>query len=119
MSVAIIADPSLIKEPDPENPFPVGTPERVFPLDLEENLVGRRGDKRDIHPEIVVVDPGISHRHLKLVRRADGGFAVLELGSTNGTELNGKPLEAGVLTPLEAGDELVLGMWTRLIIRNR
>jgi hypothetical protein len=117
--VVITVDPSLYRNPDPAQPCPVQAPERTFPLDMDENLVGRRSEKKDIHPEIMIADPGISRRHLSLRRREDGGFLAIELDSTNGTHLNEAPLEAGIPTPLRDGDQLTLGCWTRLTIRAR
>lgn len=117
--VAVRVDPSLVGEPDPDNPCPADTTERLFPLDLAETLVGRRSQAKDVNPEIPIADSGISRRHLTFLRRADGGFSVLDLNSTNGTKLNDIKLEAGVETPIKTGDELVIGEWTRLIIRKR
>jgi pSer/pThr/pTyr-binding forkhead associated (FHA) protein len=117
--IIISVDPTLNKNPDPAQPCPQNAPERTFPLDLDENLVGRRSNKKDIHPEIMIADPGISRRHLSIRRRDDGGFLVIELGSTNGTSLNAAPLEPGIPTPLTNGDQLTLGCWTRMTIRAR
>jgi hypothetical protein len=117
--VVVTVDPALNKNPDPAQRCPQNALERVFPLDLDENLVGRRSDKKDIHPEIMVADPGISRRHLSIRRRDDGGMLAIELGSTNGTSLNDAPLEPGIPTPLRDGDQLTLGCWTRLTVRAR
>lgn len=111
-------DPSLYPDPDPQTPCPVGEPDRTFPLDFAENLIGRRSDKRDIHPEIPLNDPGVSHRHAKLLREPDGSFLLLDVGSTNGTELNGIAVQQGVRMPLKDGDQITLGCWTRLTIRS-
>ena len=113
----VVVDPSLYTEPDPDIPLPVGEPERVFPLDFAENLLGRRSDRKDIHPEIPVGDPGVSHRHAKLLRQPDGGFILLDVGSTNGTKLNGVDVLPGVRTPLQDGDQITVGCWTRIILR--
>jgi len=118
IDVAVIVDPSLVTQPDMLATCPKDTPERVFPLDLDENLVGRRSDGKGIFPEIEINDPGVSRRHLKFIKQ-QGGFAALELGSSNGTLLNGSPLVSGVSTPVKAGDELVIGLWTRLQLRSR
>jgi len=67
----------------------------------------------------VVPDPGISRRHLKFVRGADGRFSVLELGSANGADFNGAALEPGVLMPVQPGDQITLGMWTRIRVEAR
>ena len=117
--IIIGVDPTLNKNPDPAQPCPQNAPERTFPLDLDENLVGRRSDRKDVHPEIMIADPGISRRHLSIRRRPDGGLLVIELGSTNGTSLNAAPLEPGIPTPLNDGDQLTLGCWTRMTIRAR
>ncbi|MDP4089704.1 MAG: FHA domain-containing protein [Bacillota bacterium] len=93
--------------------------DRVFPLDLDENLVGRRSANRGIYPEMEVNDPGVSHRHLKFIKQPDGNFGVLELQSANGTELNNMPLEPGIITTVKAGDELSIGIWTKLKLINR
>jgi pSer/pThr/pTyr-binding forkhead associated (FHA) protein len=118
---AVVAvDPALDVEPDPDMPCPTDTPERTFPLDLPENLIGRRSANRGILPQISLNDPGISHRHAMIYRNPDGNLMVSDLGSTNGTTLNGsaQPLEAGVKTPVAEGDQLELGRWTRITIRQ-
>ena len=115
---AVVAvDPALYIDPDPEMPCPTSEPERTFPLDLEENLIGRPSPKKGIRPEVPVKDDGVSHRHAKLVRASDG-YALLDLGSTNGTKLNGKPVEHGVPVPLADGDQITLGAWTRITVRT-
>jgi hypothetical protein len=56
--------------------------------------------------DLVLDDPNVSRRHAEL-RREDGGWAVVDLGSTNGIKLNGKRSRGGRLTP---GDEITLGL---------
>ncbi len=94
-------------------------PDRAYPLDLAENLVGRRNGRRDIHPEIAIADPSVSARHLKICRRPDGTLYGVDVGSSNGTLLNGTPLSEGVEAPLKAGDVLALGAWTVLEVEAR
>jgi len=117
--VSVRVDPTLVLTPDPDNPCPVDTPEKLFPLDLAKTLVGRRSHDQDVHQEIPIADSGISRRHLTFLRAADSRVTVLDLNSTNGTKLNGMKLEAGVETLVRPGDELTIGEWTRLIIRTR
>ena len=102
----------------PEDPEPGDHSERLFPLGLADHLVGRRSDSADIHPEVVVPDPGISRRHAQLLRQPDGGIALVDLGSMNGTRLNGAPVAPNVITPLAEGDQVTLGCWTRLTLRG-
>jgi hypothetical protein len=115
----IVVDRALYTEPDPQSRFPADRPDKVFHLDLDENTLGRQFEGKGVHPEIVVHDPSISRRHLKFVRGDRGGYSVLELGSSNGSEFNGKTLEPGVMTPINPGDQLTLGMWTRIYVEAR
>jgi hypothetical protein len=55
--------------------------------------------------DVVLADPEVSRHHAE-VRRADGGFVVVDLGSMNGTRVNG----AGVRErALNDGDEITIG----------
>lgn len=119
LNVVICVDRDKADSWDGQSPIKPDSRERVFPLDLNENLLGRRSAGKGIYPEIEINDPGVSHRHLKFILQADGSFSVLELGSSNGTELNGEVLEPGVTTSVKAGDEFTLGIWTRLKIEAR
>jgi hypothetical protein len=113
----VTVDPALDVEPDPSIPCPTDAPERTFPLDLPENLVGRRSASRGVFPQIALDDPGASHRHLMIYRAPDGAsLRVSDLGSTNGTFLNGSAyrLEPGVKTSVADGDRVELGRWTRI-----
>ena len=119
---AVVAvDPSLDVDPDPSTPCPTDAPERTFPLDLRENLVGRRSAARGIFPQIALDDPGVSHRHLMVYRNQDGSLVVSDLGSTNGTYLNDgdAPLEPGVKTPVAENDHVQIGRWTRITFHQR
>ena len=50
----------------------------------------------------------ISRRHARLVIKDGKFFVAEEIGTMNGTFLNGKKLANGVLTPINDGDELML-----------
>ena len=56
--------------------------------------------------DLVLDDANVSRRHAEL-RREDGGWAVHDLGSTNGIKLNGRRSRGGSLSP---GDEITLGI---------
>ena len=110
----------------PELAFPDGYGERRFPLNADRMLIGcRRGRSDDEPPEIDLaaapVDPGISRRHAVLERQPDGSYSVRDLGSTNGTTVNGgcEPITPDKAVPLADGDTIRLGVWTTLTIRNR
>jgi hypothetical protein len=114
LNVVISVDKEKAAACEIDTPMKPDTMDRVFPLDLDENLVGRRSAAKGIFPEIVINDPGVSHRHLMFIKQPGSSFSVLELGSSNGTEFNGSALEPGVTTPVKAGDEFAIGIWTKL-----
>lgn len=61
---------------------------------------------RDITNDIVINDPEVSRHHLRLTRGA-GGFTIEDLGSTNGTFINGQRLTGA--RQLRPGDMVGLG----------
>jgi LCP family protein required for cell wall assembly len=71
-----------------------------------ENGVIRIG--RAAENQIVLRDEYASGRHAEIVQQK-GGRAVRDLGSTNGTRLNGHDLLAGDLHPLRDGDVMQIG----------
>ncbi|HLL23258.1 MAG TPA: FHA domain-containing protein [Kofleriaceae bacterium] len=70
-------------------------------LPLGETIVGR-----DVGCRLRFNDPALSRRHVRFVRRADEVF-VEDLGSSNGTTLNGRPVTAPVR--ISDGDALIVG----------
>ena len=58
--------------------------------------------------DVVMNDPNVSRRHAEFRRTADG-VVVTDLGSTNGTRVNGVPVREQVLT---SGDEVTVGTST-------
>lgn len=76
-----------------------GMGQRV-PVLGERFTVGRR------KCSLILADPEASGSHAEL-QRTPAGWVVRDLGSTNGTFLNGQPLDAEVL--LQGGDELAIG----------
>ena len=63
---------------------------------------------RDPKAELTLQDEGISRRHCRIVfEKEKSAFFIEDLGSTNGTLLNGKKLSAA--KKLEAGDRIYLG----------
>ncbi len=116
--LVLTIDPALDTEPDPSVPPPV-EPERLFPVDLPEMLVGRRDDRQNIRPAVPLHDPGASRRHARFLLGADGAVSLHDLASTNGTKLNGTDVVSGSVVRLHAGDEVTLGRWTRIRLQVR
>jgi FHA domain-containing protein len=106
--------------------FPPYCPERRFTLGTpragEEKQIGRRSVSRGIDPAIDLAgpptDPGVSRLHAVLIGQADGGWAVLDPGSENGTLVNDHEIAIGLRVPLHDGDRIHLGAWTSITIRR-
>jgi hypothetical protein len=102
--------------------FPAYCPERRFPLVSSQIRIGRRSASRGITPEVDLTgppqDPGVSHLHALLIAQSDGSWALVDLGSTNGTLINDatEPVERNVLIPLREGDRIHLGAWTTITL---
>jgi FhaA, N-terminal domain/FHA domain len=73
---------------------------RSVPLTQPEVTIGRLPEC-----DVVVDDPGASRQHAR-VRRTDGGFVLVDLGSTNGTLVNDVAIQEHVL---ENGDRITIG----------
>jgi hypothetical protein len=84
--------------------------------DEKHTLDGRGpwGVGRSQENDIVINDPNVSRRHAR-ISRADNAFLVEDLGSTNGTLLDGAPIDREMI---EGGDELTFGQTTARFIRR-
>jgi pSer/pThr/pTyr-binding forkhead associated (FHA) protein len=90
--VAYMYDFLVLKGPNPGD---------TIELSGEEITIGR--DKSNT---VHIDDQALSRSHARLVRTSSG-YTLQDLGSTNGTYLNGKPVSA--LCPLKDGDQLSIG----------
>lgn len=81
-------------------------PARTMPLTKSALTVGRAEDN-----DLILTGNGISRYHLRLNRTAVG-WQVVELGSTNGTVLDGVALVTNVPTRWDAGISLQIGSCT-------
>jgi hypothetical protein len=87
----------------------------AFPLsESKETTVGRIDPVTGIMPDVDLtpVDGkrSISRRHARIRREDDGSFSLIEdVGTMNGTFINGVRLVAGRASPLSAGDAVVFG----------
>ena len=81
---------------------PQGTAGREFVLDRPIMVIGRRADQ-----DIVLNDSSVSRAHARL-ESAPGGVTLVDLGSTNGTLLNGRRVGRGRVL-LRAGDRVQIG----------
>jgi len=67
---------------------------------------------RDVDGRGLVIDEGVSRRHMRVSRQADGTHLAEDLGSRNGTYVNGQRIEAA---PLQSGDKIAVGSGTILL----
>jgi len=75
--------------------------DRTYPLEGRGPWSIGRSEENDI----VIQNPNISRKHAQL-SRSENGFVVEDLGSTNGTLLDGAPIDR---ERIEGGDELTFG----------
>lgn len=76
-------------------------PNQIYDLNKGIITIGR-----DITNDIVINDPEVSRHHCRLTQ-GGGGYTIEDLGSTNGTFVNGQRLTGA--RPLSHGDMLGLG----------
>ena len=76
-------------------------PGQVFPLDQDEVRLGR-----DLGNDITISDPEVSRHHVRLLKREESVY-LEDLGSTNGTFLNGERISNP--QQLRVGDVITLG----------
>ena len=77
-----------------------GASMRQLLLTTDVATIGRGADV-----ELRLADTGVSRRHAEIRREGDD-VVLLDLGSTNGTQVNGRAVERVRLTP---GDRITLG----------
>ena len=106
-----------VEEPEPE-PEPareratltVGG--RVVPLSGDRVVVGRSREC-----DVRVDDGNVSRRHFEIVHESPATWVVVDLGSTNGTEVNGRKVERR--TALDDGDRITVGSTELVFGRSR
>lgn len=79
-----------------------GMAARKFPLEKPVTTIGRSSMN-----DLPISDKMLSRQHARIVKDDNGGLQVEDLGSRNGTFLNGERLAAP--QPLKAGDRITLG----------
>ena len=76
-------------------------------------LLGRASEAEDYRPDfdMTFYDEGdyVSRRHARITRGQNGYF-ITDLGSSNGTTVNGQPLAARRAYPLRNGDRIKVGL---------
>lgn len=86
-------------------------PNQVFPLESKVLTIGR-----DPLSDIVIDDSEVSRHHSKLTRD-EGGYSLQDMGSTNGTFIDGQRL-GGEAVMLNPGQVLMLGSNVTLVYQT-
>ncbi len=73
--------------------------------------IGRRDPRQNHYPDIDLAehDRGIASRNHATIQRNDDYYTVIDLGSTNGTLLNGQRVPANIPQRLQQGDRIKIG----------
>lgn len=90
-----------------------GSAEAIRLAGKPEYLLGRSDPKHDVVPDLDLgpfggQQLGVSRKHAYLIQ-TEFGLSIRDLGSTNGTLVNGRVLTANQDWPLRDGDEVRLG----------
>ncbi|WP_128378249.1 FHA domain-containing protein [Streptomyces cavernae] len=91
--------PSVVAAPASTGTF--RQPTTVRPLPSRTVRIGRSADN-----DLVIDDLVVSRRHAELRALPDGGYEIVDVGSHNGTFLNGSPVEHAPIAP---GDIVGIG----------
>ena len=75
---------------------------RTWRISVDTTIIGREEASADL----VLSDSNVSRRHAELAR-TDAGWTIADLGSTNGTRVNGQRITSQVL---RSGDVITLGL---------
>lgn len=108
---------SLVEGPQRVEPTPAPAPSLVVREDGDERTITLDGDSATIgrlaECDVALKDRGASRRHAQ-IRLKDGVATLTDLGSTNGTEVNGHQVQT---TTLDDGDRITIGR-TVLVYRR-
>jgi ABC-type multidrug transport system ATPase subunit/pSer/pThr/pTyr-binding forkhead associated (FHA) protein len=86
-----------------------GSQVNTYPLSESIVTIGRNPDNR-----IVLNDDLVSRYHARL-DQSGGGFHIVDLGSSNGTKINGTELEPRIPHPVKEGDVITVAGFTLML----
>jgi pSer/pThr/pTyr-binding forkhead associated (FHA) protein len=99
---AALGEAASEPEPEPEDRVTLTVEGRVVRVTSRRVVVGRSRDA-----DVRVDDGNVSRRHFELVQEDPTTWVVVDLGSTNGTEVNGRRVSGR--KPLTDGDRITIG----------
>lgn len=87
----------------------VGSLSGSYPLKPEVTTIGRADPATGHRPDVdLSMDQAVSRRHAE-IRRSGEGWRIVDVGSTNGTIVNGAQIPRHQEVPLADGDEIRVG----------
>jgi hypothetical protein len=113
LAVVLSIDTRRVGQPGIPAP-PEDQSEHVFMLDQPSIVIGRADD-----PALQIPIPGdacVSRRHAEIIE-LDEAWGIRDLGSTNGTRLNGVELVGAEVKRIRPGDVIELGYFSRLTVQ--
>lgn len=71
--------------------------------------------------DIILIDGSVSRSHAALFRRTDGTYGLLDIGSKDGTRVNGQPAPTEGMAPLKLaiGDRIQFGSVGMMILDDK
>lgn len=110
------ADSTLDRQSGPQRMVHEKSGMEFFFSKGSETTVGRRDPVTGIHPDIDLTpvdnQRSISRRHAKLYKRGIKYFVAEDLGTMNGTFVNGERIDTGQPIEIRPGDEVRFGLVT-------
>jgi pSer/pThr/pTyr-binding forkhead associated (FHA) protein len=101
---------------EPASALELGVDTRAFLVqggDRKELTLDRAVIGRAREADVQIADPNVSRKHAE-VRREGPGYVIVDLGSTNGIEVNGRRVKRA---KLESGDRIGIGQ-TELVFER-
>ena len=114
-----VDQPSAVPQPTPQPSmaharayFVAKESGKIYPVNKDEVLIGRYDSVTGHRPEVDLTDEddnrNVSRRHARLLYKDNTHYIAEEIGTMNGTYINGNRIPTGVLTPIHDGDEVTL-----------
>jgi hypothetical protein len=112
--IAIVTIDPTLQGPDSPPP-PQDFAPLTIALDKSVLLIGRTSATRAVYPEMALdFDTAISTRHAILTQINESTWSLRDIGSANGTSVNGKEIPAMQDVVLTINDRITLGHWTTI-----
>lgn len=109
--------PTVGQTQGPHLEVTVGALSGAYPLEPGVTAIGRGDPASGLRPNVdLSMDPAVSRRHAE-IRRTPSGYVIIDLGSTNGTIVNGRQIPRQQEVPLSNGDEIRMGENCKLTVR--